>query len=71
MGLPSKKRTNTSKKKRASHFALKKSSLAKCSECKAERLPHRACPKCGSYRGKKNPRAGRRAARKLRNTIQV
>ncbi|MEK7653431.1 MAG: 50S ribosomal protein L32 [Patescibacteria group bacterium] len=52
MGLPSKQRTKSSKKRRASHFALKKSGLNKCSNCGKPVLPHRACPACGYYQGR-------------------
>lgn len=51
MGLPSKRRTKTSKKERASHFALKKTNLNTCSKCGKPVLPHRACSKCGTYKG--------------------
>ena len=52
MGLPSKRRTKTSKKDRASHFALKAQTFGKCSECGQPILPHRACAKCGTFKGK-------------------
>lgn len=50
MGLPSKKRTNRSKRDRASHFALKPITVQVDAEGHAH-LPHRAS-KAGSYRGK-------------------
>ncbi|MCF6276842.1 MAG: 50S ribosomal protein L32 [Candidatus Magasanikbacteria bacterium] len=53
MGLPSKQRTSRSKKERASHFALKKTMLSKCEKCSATTMPHKACGKCGTYKGKK------------------
>ncbi|MBU1131043.1 50S ribosomal protein L32 [Patescibacteria group bacterium] len=52
MGLPSQKRTKSSKKRRASHFALKKSSLNKCPKCQKPILAHRACRFCGYYKGR-------------------
>ncbi len=52
MGLPSKRRTKTSKKERAAHFALKKTVLNNCTKCGKPVMPHRACAKCGTYRGK-------------------
>ena len=53
MGLPSKRRTKTSKRQRASHFALKSIALSACANCKKLIPPHKACPFCGFYRGRK------------------
>ncbi|MFA6253189.1 MAG: 50S ribosomal protein L32 [Patescibacteria group bacterium] len=53
MGLPTKKLTKSSARRRASHFALKKASTTKCKNCGAIILPHRACNKCGYYKGEK------------------
>lgn len=50
MGLPGQRRTKSSKRRRASHFALKKIVLIKCSKCGKPVLPHRACEFCGAYR---------------------
>ena len=52
MGLPSKRRTKTSKRDRASHFALDKKDLVKCPKCGKPTLSHRACNFCGTYKGR-------------------
>jgi len=52
MGLPSKRRTKTSKKDRASHFALKSKALNNCPQCGKPIESHRACAKCGTYKGR-------------------
>lgn len=52
MALPTQKRTKSSKRRRASHFALSKSKLVKCPKCGKEKLPHHVCQFCGSYKGK-------------------
>jgi large subunit ribosomal protein L32 len=52
MSVPKKKRTRGSKKRRASHFALKKVKTVLCSKCKRAKLPHQVCAFCGSYKGK-------------------
>ena len=52
MGLPSKRRTSSQRKRRASHFALKPMMLTKCPKCKKDIIPHHACPHCGYYRGR-------------------
>lgn len=53
MGLPGHRRTSSHKRRRASHFALKKKDLAKCESCGADKMPHKACLDCGSYKGRK------------------
>ncbi|MFA4871700.1 MAG: 50S ribosomal protein L32 [Patescibacteria group bacterium] len=52
MGLPSKKRTKTSKRQRASHFALKAVKLNECPHCHKPVLPYHACEFCGYYKGR-------------------
>lgn len=52
MGLPGHRRTSSDKRRRASHFALKPSSLTVCSHCKKPVVPHRVCANCGYYRGR-------------------
>lgn len=52
MGLPSKRRTKRSRLERASHFAIKPTSLAKCTKCGKPVLPHKACAYCGTYKGR-------------------
>ena len=38
---------------RRTHWKLKLVTLSRCDQCQAPRLPHHACPSCGSYRGRK------------------
>jgi len=66
MGVPSKRRTNRSKRDRASHFALKSTTVTKCPECSTYTLPHHACRKCGTYRGRKAVNVEKRALRTKR-----
>ncbi len=68
MGLPSKKRTNRSKRDRASHFALKPIAISFDEDGNAH-LPHRATPKTGKYRGQvvtKVEKRTKRSAKKAR-----
>jgi len=44
----SQKRTST----RRAHDALKAHSLSECPNCHEKKMPHRACPKCGYYKGR-------------------
>jgi len=53
MALQTKKRTKSSKKRRASHFALKKQNLTACPKCGKPLKPHTVCGFCGTYKNKK------------------
>lgn len=53
MAHPKRRHSNARTRKRRSHDALESRSLSVCSQCGAAVLPHRVCPECGSYRGKK------------------
>jgi large subunit ribosomal protein L32 len=67
MGLPSKKRTNRSKRERAAHFALSKTAVSADSEGNAQ-LAHRVNPTTGMYRGRQVIDVQKRAARLMRKT---
>jgi large subunit ribosomal protein L32 len=52
-----KQRHNSARKGRRRSGQLDKNNIkntktVKCSSCEALILPHRACPKCGSYKGR-------------------
>jgi len=51
MGLPGKRRTASSGRRRAAHFALAKPSIMSCQQCGKVKRPHYACRHCGYYRG--------------------
>lgn len=52
MSVPKRRQTKSRKRKRASHFALKKANTSKCPKCKSEILSHCACGVCGTYKGR-------------------
>lgn len=52
MAVPARKVSKTRKRMRRSHNALKADTLVKCPNCGTMMKPHRACPKCGFYKGK-------------------
>ncbi|MBI4268568.1 50S ribosomal protein L32 [Candidatus Uhrbacteria bacterium] len=52
MGLPGKRLSRSSKRRRASHFSMKKQSFVVCPKCEKKVLPHRACANCGTYKGR-------------------
>ena len=50
--LPKQKQSRTRRDKRRTHDSLKSSNIVQCSNCGEMRLPHRACPDCGYYKGR-------------------
>jgi large subunit ribosomal protein L32 len=66
MGLPAKRRTSRSKRERNAHAFLVGKTTTVCDSCKAEILPHRACPFCGNYKGKKALNTEKRVERMMR-----
>ncbi|MFH1171607.1 MAG: 50S ribosomal protein L32 [bacterium] len=66
MGLPSKRRTKSSKRRRASHFAVHTASLSTCAACGSRTRPHRICMNCGAYRGHQLMKVSSKADKKLR-----
>ncbi|MFH1146007.1 MAG: 50S ribosomal protein L32 [bacterium] len=64
MGLPGHRRTSSNKRRRASHFALSKTSTTVCPNCQAKILPHRVCPVCGYYKGRQVVAGTKRLAKK-------
>lgn len=53
MPNPKRRHSKARKNKRRSHDGLSVGSLAECPDCHEMRLPHRTCPHCGFYRGRK------------------
>ncbi|MDE2059792.1 MAG: 50S ribosomal protein L32 [candidate division NC10 bacterium] len=52
MPLPKRRHSNTRTRTRRSHHALTPPALSECPNCHERKLPHRACPACGYYRGR-------------------
>ena len=50
---------------RRSHHALEAVRLAKCAKCDAAIALHRACPKCGNYRGRTVVSAAAKVTKKI------
>jgi large subunit ribosomal protein L32 len=50
--LPKRKVSKARAGKRRSHFALKPPVLDSCPQCHSPKLPHHACPTCGTYHGR-------------------
>ena len=50
--LPKKKHSKKRQGGRSAHNRMKPLTLARCPQCRAARLPHRACDECGYYNGR-------------------
>lgn len=82
MGLPGKKLSRSSKRRRASHFALTPLNLSKCPKCKKPIRSHHVCLFCGYYAGeevikikskldkKKQSKAGRSRGGKVKEKTE-
>ncbi|MGI6377636.1 50S ribosomal protein L32 [bacterium] len=53
MAVPTHKTSKTRKALRRSHMSLTAATLVTCPNCGKEIKPHRVCPNCGYYDGKK------------------
>lgn len=53
MAVPKRKTSKSRRNKRRSHKKLSLVSLSICPQCQEVKLPHRVCPSCGTYKGKK------------------
>ena len=52
MALPKRRQSKARGKKRRTHYKSNLISTVKCPQCNSTKLPHRACPNCGYYRGR-------------------
>ena len=50
--LPKKKTSTARKKTRRHHLRTTLPHLVSCPQCRSPKLSHRACPTCGTYRGR-------------------
>ena len=64
MAVP-KRRTSRSKRnmRRANHDKVTAPQLIACANCGEPSVPHRACPSCGFYKGKKVRATGTKGAK--------
>jgi large subunit ribosomal protein L32 len=53
MGLPKRKVSKSRRDKRRTGKRLTAPSISTCPDCSEPVLPHRACPSCGAYKGRK------------------
>ncbi len=52
MANPKRRHSQARTAKRRAHDHLAARSLSECPNCHEQKLPHRACPKCGYYKGR-------------------
>lgn len=53
MAVPKRKTSKSRRDIRRAHDSLKAPGFILCPNCKEPAMPHRVCPKCGMYKGKK------------------
>ncbi|MDD3125160.1 MAG: 50S ribosomal protein L32 [Candidatus Kapabacteria bacterium] len=53
MPNPKRRHSKTRRDKRRTHYKGTAPSVNLCPQCNAPKLPHRACPECGYYNGRK------------------
>jgi large subunit ribosomal protein L32 len=52
MAVPKRKKSKSKRDKRRTHQKIAAPSLVSCPQCGEARLPHHACPSCGTYKGR-------------------
>lgn len=52
MAVPKKKMSRMRTRQRKAAWKVSTPALAPCPQCKTPKLPHRACPECGTYKGR-------------------
>jgi large subunit ribosomal protein L32 len=50
--LPKRKIAHARQGERRSHMKLAAKALVNCPQCNTPKLPHHACPNCGTYNGR-------------------
>lgn len=53
MAVPKRKTSKARRDKRRAQHKIATPVVATCGVCSAPKLPHRVCPSCGTYRGKR------------------
>ncbi|MDP2645824.1 MAG: 50S ribosomal protein L32 [Desulfobacterales bacterium] len=53
MAVPKHKTSKSKRDKRRTHQKIDAPILGTCAQCGERKLPHNACPNCGTYKGRK------------------
>lgn len=49
MAVPKRKKSRSNTRHRRSQWKAQAPTLVRCPQCRDEKLPHTACPTCGTY----------------------
>lgn len=52
MAVPKQKSSKSRGRKRRTHQKVAMPTVVLCPECQEPKLPHTACPECGTYKGR-------------------
>lgn len=52
MAVPKRKTSKSKRDKRRTHQKISGPNTTECPECGEAKLPHHACPECGTYKGR-------------------
>jgi large subunit ribosomal protein L32 len=52
MAVPKKRQSKARTRKRRTHYKSSAVATTSCPQCSQTKMPHRACPSCGYYRGR-------------------
>jgi large subunit ribosomal protein L32 len=52
MPNPKRRHSRARRDRRRAHDALPVPALSRCPQCQEQKMPHRVCPHCGTYRGR-------------------
>ncbi|SFB15104.1 50S ribosomal protein L32 [Cellulomonas marina] len=59
MAVPKRKMSRSNTRARRSQWKTTATTLQACPVCRAHKMPHTACPSCGSYNGRRYAEAVR------------
>ncbi len=52
MAVPKKKMSRSRTRRRKAGWKVSAPTLVVCQQCNSKHIPHRACPECGTYKGR-------------------
>ena len=52
MAVPKKKMSRSRSRRRKAQWRVSAPGTVTCPQCSAQKLSHRACPECGTYKGR-------------------